>query len=39
LKSNMKSTLSKISEEELNISKHEAFKPLVYVVAFFHAII
>lgn len=35
----MKSTLSKISEEELNMCVHEAFKPLVYVVAFFHAII
>lgn len=35
----MKGTLSKLSEEELNICPHDAFKPLVYVVAFFHAII
>lgn len=35
----MKATLSKISEEELNQCKHDAFKPLVYVVSFLHAII
>lgn len=39
LKPNMKSTLSKLTEEELNSCPHEAFKPLVFVVAFFHAII
>ncbi len=39
LRPNMKNTLSKISEEELNVCPHEGFKPLVYVVAFFHAII
>jgi dynein heavy chain len=39
LRPNMKSTLSKLSEEELNLCAHEGFKPLVYVVAFFHAII
>jgi len=35
----MKSTISKLTEEELNHCPHEAFKPLVYVIAFFHAII
>jgi len=35
----MKSTLSKLTEEELGSCPHEAFKPLVFVVAFFHAII
>lgn len=39
LKPNMKSTLSKLTEEELGSCPHEAFKPLVFVVAFFHAII
>jgi len=39
LKANMKSTLTKVSEEDLNSCPHEAFKPLIYVIAVFHAII
>ncbi len=39
LKLNMRSTLLKISEDQLNECPHEAFKPLVYVVSFFHAIV
>lgn len=39
LRLNMRSTLSKLTEESLNECPHEAFKPLVYVVSFFHAII
>lgn len=39
LKANMKSTLSKYTEEELNKCTHTAFKPLIYIIAFFHAII
>ncbi len=39
LKLNMRSTLSKLSEESLNECPHPAFKPLVFVVSFFHAII
>ena len=39
LKLNMKSILSKISEETLEECPHAAFKPLVWVVSFFHAII
>ena len=39
LKLNMRSTLSKLSEESLNECPHSAFKPLVFVVSFFHAII
>ena len=35
----MRSTISKLQEEDLNTCNHDAFKPLVYVVAFFHAII
>lgn len=39
LKLNMRSTLLKLSEESLNECPHPAFKPLVFVVSFFHAII
>ena len=39
LKLNTKSILSKLSEEALNECPHPAFKSLVYVVSFFHAII
>ena len=39
LKLNMKSIVSKLSEEALNDCPHYAFKPLVYVVSFFHAIV
>lgn len=39
LKANMSSTLSKLSDQDLSICSHDAFKPLVYVVSFLHAII
>lgn len=39
LRPNMKGTLSKISEDDLNACPHDAFKPLIYVVSFLHAII
>lgn len=39
LKLNMRSIMSKLSEESLNECPHYAFKHLVYVVSFFHAII
>ena len=39
LRPNMRSTMSKLSEEELNVCPHYGFKTLVYVIAFFHAII
>lgn len=39
LKLNMKSILSQLSEEELASCPHFAFRPLVYVLAFFHAIV
>jgi dynein heavy chain, axonemal len=35
----MKGTISKLSDEELSSCPHEAFKPLVFTVAFFHAIV
>ena len=38
LKLNMRSILAKISEEQLHECPHPAFKPLVYVTAFFHTI-
>ena len=39
IKLNMKATYSKISEEILRECKHFAYRPLVYVLAFFHAIV
>ena len=39
LKLNMRSIISKLSEEQLNDCPHFAFKNLVYVISFFHAII
>lgn len=39
LQLNMKSILSKLSEESLEECPHQGFKPLVWVVSFFHAII
>ena len=39
LKLNIKSLVSKIDEDALESCKHPAFKPLVYVLCFFHAII
>uniref|UniRef100_A0A3Q3JR07 Dynein heavy chain region D6 P-loop domain-containing protein n=1 Tax=Monopterus albus TaxID=43700 RepID=A0A3Q3JR07_MONAL len=39
LKLNMRSTYSKISYETLTASPHPAFSGLVYVLAFFHAVV
>jgi dynein heavy chain len=39
LKLNMRSSYSKITEELLAECPHEAFRPLVYVLAFFHAVV
>lgn len=39
LKLNMKSLLSKIDDEKLEECSHYAFRSLVYVISFFHAII
>lgn len=39
LKLNMRATYFKISNEMLEQCPHGAFKPLVYVLAFFHAVV
>lgn len=39
LKLNMRATYFKISHEMLEECPHTAFKPLVYVLAFFHAVV
>jgi dynein heavy chain len=39
LKLNMKQTYTKLNDEELDECPHWAFKPLLYVLAFFHAIV
>ena len=39
LRLNIKSSYSKISEEELDSCKHQDFKSLIYVLAFFHAVV
>ncbi|CAG9462277.1 unnamed protein product [Pedinophyceae sp. YPF-701] len=39
LKLNMRSSYSKITDEVLSECPHDAFKPLVYVLAFFHAVV
>ena len=39
LKLNLRSSYSKITEELLAECPHEAFRPLVYVLAFFHAVV
>uniref|UniRef100_A0A2K6C8M7 Dynein axonemal heavy chain 10 n=1 Tax=Macaca nemestrina TaxID=9545 RepID=A0A2K6C8M7_MACNE len=39
LKLNMRATYFKISHEMLDQCPHPAFKPLVYVLAFFHAVV
>jgi dynein heavy chain, axonemal len=39
LKLNMRANFSKITEEEMDECPHPAFKPLVYVLAFFHAVV
>jgi dynein heavy chain len=39
LKLNMKNTLSKVTEESLESCPHAAYRPLVYTLAFFHAVV
>ncbi|KAK3269901.1 Dynein heavy chain cytoplasmic, partial [Cymbomonas tetramitiformis] len=39
LKLNMRSSYSKITDESLAECPHQAFRPLVYVLAFFHAVV
>lgn len=39
LKLNMRSSYSKISESDLAECPHTAFRPLVYVLSFFHAVV
>eukprot|EP00818_Percolomonas_sp_WS_P004801 CAMPEP_0117449454 /NCGR_PEP_ID=MMETSP0759-20121206/7954_1 /TAXON_ID=63605 /ORGANISM="Percolomonas cosmopolitus, Strain WS" /LENGTH=4456 /DNA_ID=CAMNT_0005241931 /DNA_START=311 /DNA_END=13681 /DNA_ORIENTATION=- len=39
LQLNMATSFSKISEEQFNACPHPAFKPLVFVLAYFHAVI
>lgn len=39
LKLNLRSSFTKLSEEALSACEHEHFKPLVYVLSFFHAVV
>jgi dynein heavy chain len=39
IKQNMRNTYSKITDEMLDGNSHEAFRPLVYVLAFLHAVV
>ena len=39
LKLNMAASYSKVSEDMLNACPHEAFRPCVFVLAFFHAVV
>lgn len=39
LKLNLRSTFFKMQSDALQSCQHEAFKPLVYVLAFFHAVV
>lgn len=39
LKLNMRQSYSKISEEVLGDCPHPAFRPLVFVLSFFHAVV
>eukprot|EP00736_Rhodelphis_marinus_P009344 Rmarinus@m.3249 len=39
LKLNMRSNYAKITEETLSQCPHQAFRPLVFVLAFFHAVV
>ncbi|KAG5468030.1 hypothetical protein LSCM4_01117 [Leishmania orientalis] len=39
LKMNMKNTLSKVTEDQLESCPHWAFRPLVFTLAFFHAVV
>ena len=39
LKLNMRQSYSKITEDVLSECQHTAFRPLVYVLGFFHAVV
>ena len=39
LKLNIRSTFSKLTDDDMDHCPHYAFKPLVYVLAFFHAVV
>jgi hypothetical protein len=39
LRLNMRQSYAKISEEVLAACPHQAFRPLVYVLGFFHAVV
>merc|ERR1712093_854092 len=39
LKLNMRQSYSKVEEEDLASCPHKRFRPLVYVLAFFHAVV
>ncbi|ORC93797.1 putative dynein heavy chain [Trypanosoma theileri] len=39
LKMNMKNTLSRVTEDQLEACMHSAFRPLVFTLAFFHAVV
>lgn len=39
LRLNMKAIVNKISDEQLQDCNHYAFRPLIYVISFFHAIV
>jgi dynein heavy chain len=39
LKQNMRATFSKVTEEVFHDSEHSAFRPLVYVLAYVHAVL
>ncbi|KAI8044522.1 hypothetical protein M5D96_000691 [Drosophila gunungcola] len=39
LKLNLRSTYFKVRQERLESCSHVAFRPLVYVLAFFHAVV
>jgi dynein heavy chain len=39
LKLNMSATFAKVTEENLQVCEHKAFRPLAFVLAFFHAVV
>ncbi|EPY23032.1 hypothetical protein STCU_07926 [Strigomonas culicis] len=39
LKMNMKNTLSRVTEEQLEACMHPSFRPLVFTLSFFHAVV
>lgn len=39
LKMNMKNTLSKVTEDQLDLCPHWAFRPLVFTLSFYHAVV